>query len=139
MRRAPVSPRYDLPLIEDENEPFWTAVDERKLLIGSCSACGLYHYYPRPHCPHCWSDDVEWVEAAGGATLYTWTVIYQNDLPPWPQRVPYVAAVVELEEGPKMMTHLVECDESELSVGMALTLDFEDLDDELTIAVFKPA
>ena len=132
-----VSARFDLPMVENENEPFWTAVENRRLLIGSCSDCGEFHYYPRPHCPHCWSDNVEWVDASGKATLYTWSVIYRNDLPPWPQRVPYVAAVVELAEGPKMMTQILESDGSNLSIGMALELDFEALDEELTIAVFR--
>ena len=133
------TPRFDLPLIENENEPFWTAIDEKRLLVGRCGACGQSHYYPRPHCPHCWSDDVEWVDAVGRATLYTWSVVYTNDLPPWPSRVPYIAAVVELEEGPRMMTHIIGAEGSDLAIGMALELDFVDLDDELSIAVFRPA
>ncbi len=126
-------------MIENENEPFWTAIDEGKLLIGKCSACGQFHYYPRPHCPRCWSDDVEWVEASGAATLYTWSVIFTNDLPPWPSRVPYIAGVVELAEGPRMMTHIVGAEGDDLSIGMSLEMEFVALDDEITIAAFHPA
>jgi uncharacterized OB-fold protein len=133
------APRFDLPMVENENEPFWTAVDDGRLLVGRCGACGRHHYYPRPHCPSCWSDDVEWVDASGAATLYTWSVIHTNDLPPWPGRVPYIAAVVELAEGPRMMTQIVGAEGDDLSIGMALEMEFVDLDDELTIAAFHPA
>ncbi|MGI9577446.1 MAG: Zn-ribbon domain-containing OB-fold protein [Microthrixaceae bacterium] len=131
--------RFDLPLVENENAPFFAAIEDSKLLVGLCGGCGEYHYYPRPHCPRCWSDDVEWVPASGAATLYTWSVIHTNDLPPWAGRVPYTAAVVELAEGPRMMTHIVGAEGEDLSIGMDLEIKFVDLDDELTIAAFEPA
>jgi len=133
------SPRFDLPLVENENEPFFQALEDGRLLVGRCGSCERHHYYPRPHCPHCWSDDVEWVPACGQATLYTWSVIHTNDLPPWPSRVPYVAGVVELAEGPRMMTHIVGAEGDELSIGMPLEVEFVDLDEDLTIAAFRPA
>ena len=126
-------------MVENENEPFFAAIEDGRLLIGRCGACGEHHYYPRPHCPKCWSDDVEWVDAGGGATLYTWSVIHTNDLPPWGGRVPYIAGVVELDEGPRMMTHIVGAEGDDLRIGMPLELEFVDLDDELTIAAFHPA
>ena len=82
---------------------------------------------------------MEWVPASGEATLYTWSVIHNNDLPPWPARVPYIAAVVELAEGPKMMTQIVGAEGDDLSIGMALSMEFVKLDDQLTIAAFHPA
>ncbi len=69
-------------MIEPESEPYWTALRDGRLLIKLCHTCGRHHSYPRPFCPHCWSDDVEWVEAGGGATLYTHSVVFRNDLPP---------------------------------------------------------
>ena len=78
-------------------------------------------------------------EASGRAVLYTWSVVHQNDLPPFPDRVPYVAAVVDLAEGPRMMTNVVECDPDTLEVGMALRVTYRDLTDEVTIPVFVPA
>ncbi len=139
LTRVSARPRFDLPLVENENAPFFAAIDDGRLLIGHCSACGEYHYYPRPHCPRCWSDDVDWVDAAGRASLYTWSVIHTNDLPPWAERVPYIAAVVELEEGPRMMTHVVGAEGDDLRIGMPLEVEFVDLDDESTIAAFRPA
>jgi uncharacterized protein len=129
--------RFDLPVIEDDTRAFWDGAREGRLLIRSCRACDAVHYYPRPFCPSCWSDDVEWVEASGRATLYTWSTVYRNDLPPFHEQVPYVAAVVELAEGPRMMTRLIGCEPDEVSMGMALEAVFEPLDDDVTIVVFR--
>lgn len=131
--------RYDLPTIETETRPFWEGTKAGKLLLRSCNACGKTHYYPRPFCPACWSDDVEWVEASGRATLYTHSLVHVNDLPPFGEQVPYVAAVVDLEEGPRMMTQLEGCDPDDLEIGMALEAGFRELTDEVTIVVFHPA
>jgi uncharacterized OB-fold protein len=131
--------RFDLPAPEAETQPFWDAARDRRLVIKRCTDCGAAHFYPRPFCPTCWGQHVEWEEASGAATLYTWSVVRVNDLPPFPERVPYVAAVVELAEGPRMMTNVIDCDVEQLSMGMALRVDYRDLDDEFTIPVFVPA
>jgi uncharacterized protein len=131
--------RFDLPAPDDETEPFWAAARDRRLLIKRCADCGAPHFYPRPFCPRCWSANVSWEEASGDAVLYTWSVVHQNDLPPFPERVPYVAAVVDLAEGPRLMTNVVECDPGALAVGMALRVAYEDRTDEVTVPVFTPA
>ena len=131
--------RFDLPAPEPEAQPFWDAARERRLLVKRCADCGEAHFYPRPFCPRCWSENVTWEEASGHATLYTWSTVHVNDLPPFPERVPYVAAIVELAEGPRMMTNVVDCDDARLEVGMALQVRYRDLDDEFSIPVFAPA
>ena len=78
-------------------------------------------------------------EATGEATLYTWSVVHVNDLPPFNERVPYVAAIVDLAEGPRMMTNVVDCESGDLSVGMALRVSYRELTPEVTIPVFVPA
>ena len=133
------SVRFDLPTADDATRPFWDATREGRFLIKRCRACRRAHYYPRPFCPHCWSDDVEWEQASGRATLYTWSVVHQNDLPPWPERVPYVAAVVDLEEGPRAMTNVVDCDFESLRVDLPLQVAFRDAGDDVTLPVFRPA
>lgn len=131
--------RFDLPAADDETEPFWAAARDHRLLIKRCADCGGPHFYPRPFCPHCWSAAVTWEQASGHAVLYTWSVVHQNDLPPFPDRVPYVAAVVDLVEGPRMMTNVVDCDTEGLEVGMALRVAYRDLTDDVTVPVFVPA
>jgi uncharacterized OB-fold protein len=131
--------RFDIPTPDPETQGFWDAARERRLLIQRCHACGEAYFYPRPFCPRCWSDDVGWEEASGHATLYTWSIVHVNDLPPFNERVPYVAAVVDLAEGPRMMTNVVDCDFETLKVGMALRVEYRDLTDEATVPVFVPA
>jgi uncharacterized protein len=130
--------RFDLPTPDAETEPFWQAAREGTLLIRRCNVCGEAHFYPRPFCPRCWSPDVRWEEASGRATLYTWSVVHQNDLPPFAERVPYVAAVVDLEEGPRMMTNVVDCGHDALEVRMHVEVTFRPISDDVTIPVFRP-
>ncbi|MEC4016783.1 Zn-ribbon domain-containing OB-fold protein [Streptomyces sp. H27-D2] len=120
------SPRFDLPEIDAFTRPYWEAAAAGRLLIRRCRAadCGAAHHYPREFCPRCWSEDVDWERASGRATLYTWSVVHRNDLPPFGGRVPYVAAVVDLAEGPRLMTEVVDCPEPDLRIGMDLGVAF---------------
>ena len=131
--------RFDLPTPEGDTVAFWEAAREERLLIRHCTSCGVYSYYPRPFCPTCWSEEIEWFEASGRGTLYTWSVIHSNDMPPFNERIPYVAAIVDLAEGPRMMTNVVECPFEQLTIGMALRVVFRPISDEFTIPVFVRA
>ncbi|MDJ0342433.1 Zn-ribbon domain-containing OB-fold protein [Streptomyces sp. H10-C2] len=133
------TPRFDLPDIDTFTRPYWEAAAEGRLLIRRCGACGAAHHYPREFCPSCWSEDVLWEQGSGHATLYTWSVVHLNDLPPFGTRVPYVAAVVDLAEGPRMMTEIVDCDEAALRIGMELRVRFRADEGAPAVAVFAPA
>ncbi|MGW2491663.1 Zn-ribbon domain-containing OB-fold protein [Streptomyces sp. NPDC001606] len=113
--------------------PYWDAAAAGRLLLRRCAACARAHHYPREFCPHCWSEDVRWEEATGRATLYTWSTVHRNDLPPFDTRTPYIAAVVDLAEGPRMMTEVVGCGEGELRAGMELEVRFRE-----GVPVFAP-
>ncbi|WP_151480004.1 Zn-ribbon domain-containing OB-fold protein [Streptomyces albicerus] len=148
--------RFDVPEVDAFTRPYWAAAAAGHLLLRRCGACGRAHHYPREFCPHCWSEDVTWECASGRATLYTWSVVHRNDLPPFGSRTPYVAAVVDLAEGPRMMTEVVDCAEGALKVGMGLEVAFrvtggegvaggegaedrEGAEDAVTVPVFRPA
>jgi uncharacterized protein len=131
--------RFDLPTPEGDTVEFWQAAREGRLLIRHCASCGAHSYYPRPFCPTCWSEAVEWFEASGHGTLYTWSIIYSNDMPPFNERVPYVAAMVDLAEGPRMTTNVVDCPFDQLAIGMALQVAFRPISDDYSIPVFVPA
>jgi uncharacterized OB-fold protein len=131
--------RFDLPTPDFETQPFWDGCREEKFLIRHCNACGRDHFYPRPFCPTCWSDDVAWKEASGRGTLYTYSIVHVNDLPPFAERVPYVAAVVELDEGPRVMTNIEGLAFEDLRVDMPVVVDFKAISDDITIPVFRAA
>lgn len=132
-------PRFDLPTIEDESRPFWDAAHTGKLMLMACNACSKVYHYPRPVCPNCWSEDVAWREASGRATLYTFSTVHVNDLPPFKEQLPYVVAMVDLEEGVRFTTQLVDCAAADARIGMALQVTFKPLTDEITLPVFRPA
>ncbi|WP_434591032.1 Zn-ribbon domain-containing OB-fold protein [Streptomyces sp. A5-4] len=128
------------PDVDAFTRPYWEAAARGSLLLRRCLACAKAHHYPREFCPYCWSEDVGWEPASGRATLYTWSVVHRNDLPPFGERVPYVAAVVDLAEGPRMMTEVVDCEEAELRIGMALEVTFRDGEAEgYAVPVFREA
>jgi uncharacterized OB-fold protein len=134
-----MAPRFDLPSIDVETKPFWDGLKEHKFLLRHCNACGRDHYYPRPFCPTCWSDDLSWKPASGRGRLYTYSIVHVNDLPPFNERVPYVAAIVELDEGPRVMTNVEGVPFDELRADMPVTVDFKAISDDVTIAVFRAA
>ncbi|MEV4916349.1 Zn-ribbon domain-containing OB-fold protein [Streptomyces tirandamycinicus] len=124
--------------MDDFTRPWWDAAAEGRLLIRRCAACRRAHHYPREFCPHCWSEEVRWERASGRATLYTWSVVHRNDLPPFGARTPYTAAVVDLAEGPRMMTEIVECAEEYLRIGMELEVAFREEGGGVVVPVFRP-
>src|SRR6201993_1275609 len=128
--------RTDLPTIEDEPREYWTAATAGRLLIPRCGSCERVHHYPRVMCPFCWSEDVTAVEASGRATLYTYSTVYVNDLPPFSGRLPYTAAVVDLEEGPRLMTTIAGAEPSQLRIGMPLLAQPHEIADGVTTFVF---
>ncbi|BCO35873.1 DNA-binding protein [Mycobacterium heckeshornense] len=124
------------PTVDTDSESWWAAVQERTLLLNACRSCQRKSLYVRPFCPHCWSEQVELTPACGRARLYTWTVIHQNSAP-FDARTPYTVAMVDLAEGPRLMTVLQDCPADDLHAGAELTLDFREDDDGFVVPVFR--
>lgn len=115
-----------------EIQPFWDATAEGKLLLKKCNACGEIHYYPRSICPFCFSDDTVWIEASGKGIIYSYSVIRRAE-------VPYVIAYVTLQEGPTMMTNIINCDIDSVRIDMAVTVSFVDTGEGTALPMFTPA
>lgn len=128
----------DHPIADTDSEPWWAAIQSGNLTVNACRVCHRNSLYARPFCPHCWSDQVGLVPASGDARLYTWSVVHQNAAP-FGSRVPYIVAMVDLVEGPRLMTNLADCAPEALAAGLELTLDFRHDENGLTVPVFKPA
>lgn len=113
--------------------PFWSAASRRELLIQHCRKCGEYQFYPRPFCVACRSDDVEWIECQGTGTIYSKTVVHleiSQYLKP-----PYTVAIVELEEGPRLMTNIVGSQECQ--IGDRVRVTWADRPDAPPLPVFE--
>lgn len=128
-----------LPTIVGETRPYWESCRRGQLVIQRCAACGEYQFYPRGICAHCWSTEVQWVEVSGRGTVWTYTVTYQNRTPGFAEEVPYVLALVELAEGVKLFTNIVECRPQEVRIGMPVEVTFVRANDRVTVPYFKPA
>jgi hypothetical protein len=120
------------PPVNSETQPFWDAAGEGKLLYKKCAVCGEPHFYPRPHCPFCFSDKVEWQEASGRGTIYTYSVMRRAP-------VPYAIAYVTLAEGPTMMTNIVDCDLDSIKIGQPVRLVFKPSDGGPPVPMFTSA
>jgi uncharacterized protein len=114
-----------------ENEPFWKAAAEGKFLLKKCAACGRVHWYPRAICPFCFSDKTEWAPASGRGTIYSYSVMRRAD-------PPYVIAYVTLEEGPAMLTNIVDCNVDALKIGQPVKLVFKMSETGLPVPMFTP-
>ena len=120
------------PPMSGENEAFWAAANEGRLMIPRCKDTGQFFWYPRNLSPFTLSNNVELVEASGKGTIYTYSVMRRAD----PQ---YAIAYVTLEEGITMMTNIVDCDFDSLTVGQAVELDFYETENGQRVPVFKMA
>jgi uncharacterized OB-fold protein len=128
-----------LPHIDEENRPWWEALQRHELYLQKCRDCGDLRYYPRALCTQCLSSRIEWVRARGTGKVYTFTATYQNQAPGFRDSLPYVMAYVELDEGVKMLTNLVDCRPEQVKIGMPVEVVFEDVTPAVTLAKFRPA
>lgn len=133
-------PKRPLPQPTPETAEFWAGARRGELRIQRCRPCGKAYFFPRPFCPRCSSADVEWFTASGRGRLYSY-VINQRPAPGFDDMAPYVIAVVELEEGPRMMTNIVgvEPTPEHLPVDLPVEVTWERQSDDITLPLFRPA
>ena len=127
-----------LPRPTPETQHYWDGTRVEELRLQKCNDCRETYFPPRPFCPHCSSRDVSVFAASGKATLYSYVI---SHIPAPGLEPPYSVAVVALEEGPRLMTNLVGCDQTPeaLKLDMSLEVTFEAQNNEITLPFFKPA
>ena len=129
-----------IPVPTPETQLYWDKAREHELWIQRCAACSHVFFYPRRHCPQCLSDSVEWFKASGNGTLYSYMI---NHRPPpgFQDEAPYAIAIVQMEEGPRMMTNIVGIENTpeNLVLDMPLEVTFDDVLPDVTIPKWKPA
>ncbi len=120
------------PTVYPETKPFWDAAGEGRLLVKQCDDCGEHHHYPRASCPFCGSERIQWRQASGQGTIYSFSVMRRAE-------VPYVIAYVTLAEGPTMMSNIVDVDADAVRIGQAVKVKFSASEGGPPLPVFVPA
>ena len=127
-----------LPRITPDTEPFWEGCKRHELLLAECNSCSKVHLPPSPVCPFCFADDLGWRKASGRGTVSAWTVVHREWFAAFRDDLPYNAAQIKLEEGPRLTANIVNVDNDKLAVGMAVEVLFDDVTDDVTLPRFQP-
>ncbi len=134
---------YKKPLPRPANpeltKPFWEAAKRHELVLPHCKKCGDFFFFPREVCPVCLSPELEYVQVSGKGRLHSFTVVHQPGNPAFNDDIPYIYAVIQLDEGPRMISNMVECSLEDAKVDMPVNAVFDDVTPEWTLVKFKPA
>lgn len=126
------------PIRNADSQEFWDGMRKEKLLLQECGDCGTLDFMPRHMCPVCWSPNRKWREASGQGTVHSFSIVRRASSPAFALRTPYVVALVDLAEGPRMPTALIGDDALSVAIGDPVTMTFEERGDE-KLAVFQLA
>jgi len=115
-----------VPEVQPWSEKFWEGTKQGKLLIQVCKDCHARIFYPRKFCPECWSGNLDWIEASGKATIFTYSTAYSMVEPKFADELPYTLAYVDLDEGIRMMTRIVDCEPEDVGFGMRVEVVYRE-------------
>ena len=132
-------PKYLVPRISPEAAEFFAGTGRGELRVQRCGACGLHHHYPRLACPHCGSDDLSWITASGCGTVHSFTVIRKQGIPPFNEQVPFVVALVDLDEpGARFIAQLPTVAPEDAAIDTRVRATFRPASDEVAFVEFEP-
>jgi len=120
------------------SQPFWEGCKRHELLIQKCEECQKLVFYPKLFCPHCLSSKLEWVKTSGKGKIYTYSVVHSYAPTEFSDDVPYVVAVIELDEGVRLMSNVIDCPLGSIRCDMRVEAVFHDVTEEITLPKFKP-
>jgi uncharacterized protein len=127
-----------VPVPNPTTQPFWDGTKQHRLMLQRDRETGAAFFYPRVLAPGTLSDDLEWFEASGKGTVYSYTVDRRGTAPAFASKAPYVIAIIELDEGPHMTSNIVDCAIEDVRIGMPVEAVYEDANDEITLVKFRP-
>lgn len=132
-----------IPGMTDLTRPYWEAAREGRLVVQECAECGALQHPPLPACPNCrgagHGSVPRWREVSGEGTVYSRTIVRHATHAAFADQIPYVVALVELAEGPRLVTSITGCAPEEVRVGMPVRVVFRRVTDEVTLPYFEPA
>ena len=126
------------PVINSTTAEFWKATTEGRFLLQRCDACNIVLWFPRRNCPKCWTEDVSTFDAQQTGTVYSFTVVRKGK-GAFQDAGPFVVAYVELADGPRIMTNIVDCDIDALHIGMPVEMVFHGTGEGSALYRFRPA
>lgn len=126
-----------LPKLEGFAKDFYDGCRRGELLFQCCTGCGAWRHVPRELCPTCSSWDWEWKASSGRGRVFTWTVVTRSLHPAFVEDVPLAPVVVELEEGVRLLTHVVDCPPDELEMEMPVEVVFDAVSEDVTLPKFR--
>ncbi len=126
-----------VPNVQGEARAFWDGCARHELMLQRCRACGRPQFYPRTLCRSCWSTDLEWIRSPGEGSVYTFTVVHRAPTEAFQAMTPYVVALIELDEGVRMLSHVVGTTPEKVEIGARVRVAFDDVTDEITLPVFE--
>jgi len=127
-----------VPVPDHVTGRFWEAAKQHRLLIQRCGDCGTNQFLPQSCCRTCLSENIDWIETGGKGHVYAYTVIYRPPTLTFEDDVPYTVALVELEEGVRLMSNIVEIEPEEVRVGMPVEVVFDDISPIISLPKFRP-
>lgn len=131
------SPNRPRPRIGPDNEPFWEGCRSHSLMLPTCAECGKPHLPPGPVCPYCFSDRITWQRATGQGRVTSWTIVHKAWFPAFRDDIPYNVVQIELDEGPRLTSSLVDLSGRKPDIGQRVEVVFDDVDDTLTLHRFR--
>ena len=126
------------PTLFEWNRPFFEGGLQGKLMLQRCTRCKQLIYYPRMLCPRCFSPDYEWEQLSGRGTVYSFAIVWRPNHPAFTDQIPVLLAVVELSEGPQMVSTLVGCAPDQVSIGMEVSVVFDTIAPDVALPKFVP-
>ncbi len=130
-------PMQNMEIQQDsDSRPYWEGLAQGELRIQHCNACSRAVFYPRAFCPHCYAENLSWIVASGRGTIYSYTVAHQA-FGAFAADVPFIVAIVELEEGVRMMSRIVDASRERVAIGANVQVTFEKVGEDLTLPYFR--
>lgn len=128
-----------LPVPSKWSQAFWDGTKQHKLLLKKCAKCGHIDHPPYLYCTECWAEEHEWIEASGKGTIYAFSTVLLGAPLEFDEDIPYTIAMVDLAEGPRILTTIVDAEPEELEIGTEVEVTFDDVTEEFVLPRFRPS
>ncbi len=128
-----------IPVPTEETAEFWAGCMQRELRLQRCMSCNKYQFPPQGFCRHCSANNLNWTAVSGRGKVLSYTIVHWSPNPAYAADAPYSLALIQLDEGPRMLTNIVGCPPAEVRIGMEVAAVFEHCAPDITLPKFKPA